>query len=63
MSSVFTKPCGARVFAVAITREDGDLRGYAEALEFGDVPVQYAMRRLNNIFVMWWYKDFPWVID
>lgn len=63
MHPVFTKACGARVFAVGVTQAEGDLCGYTQALTLGNIPVQYAMTMSDGIFVIWWYKDFPRVID
>ena len=56
----WTGSCGARVFAVGISKEQ-EYQGYEKTMNQllpPFEPVRYTMTR-NGFCVIWWFKDFP----
>lgn len=48
---------GARVYAVGVTTNPNDLKGYDKVASRG-VQMQYKQTESKQHWVLWWYKDF-----
>lgn len=58
LKSESTQHNGAKVYAVGLTTNPNDLKGFDEVARYGE-QVYFSRHPANMLFIIWWVKSFP----